>query len=246
MQGCRKNIDSLKSNLKVQKIAVAIDCVIFGFDSNSKKLSVLLVRREVDPFKGLWKLIGDFPDSKTSMGKSANDILYKLTGLKDIYLSQLKTYGDVNRDPWERIISIVYYSLIRVDVLKNIYLEKYNAKWFEFNNLPELILDHREMVEDAIEKIRKKAKSEPLGFELLPKYFTLPQLQNLYECIYDTEFDSRNFRKKILSTGFLEKSNKKDKSSSKKGAYLYRFNLSNNLSDSKNEKYYNIKDVFQF
>jgi ADP-ribose pyrophosphatase YjhB (NUDIX family) len=179
---------------KAQQIAVAIDCVIFGFDS--KRLSVLLVRRKVDPFKGSWSLIGEVPDAKTSMRKSANDILYKLTGLKDIYLSQLKTYGDVGRDPLERVISIVYYSLIRVDVLKNIDLYKYNAQWFEFNKLPELILDHSNMVEDAIERLRQIAKSEPLGFELLPKFFTLPQLQNLYECIYDTEFDSRNFRKK--------------------------------------------------
>jgi len=229
---------------KVQQIAVAIDCVIFGFDS--KKLSVLLVRRKVNPFKGSWSLIGDVPDAKTSMEKSANDILYKLTGLKDIYLSQSKTYGDVKRDPLERVISIVYYSLIRVDVLKNIDLEKYNAQWFEFNNLPELILDHKKMVEDAIEKIRNMAKTQPLGFELLPKYFTLPQLQNLYECIYDTEFDSRNFRKKILSSSFLQKTEKKDKSSSRKGAYLYSFNLFDNLKYSKNGNDYNIKDVFQF
>lgn len=229
---------------KVQQIAVAIDCVIFGFDS--KKLNILLVRRKVDPFKGSWSLIGEVPDAKTSMRKSANDILYKLTGLKNIYLSQSKTYGDVKRDPLERVISIVYYSLIRIDVLKNIDLEKYNAKWFEFNNLPELILDHKKMVEDAIEKIRSMAKTQPLGFELLPEYFTLPQLQNLYECIYDTEFDSRNFRKKILSSSFLQKTDKKDKSSSRKGAYLYSFNISDNLKYSKNGNDYNIKDVFQF
>ena len=229
---------------KAQQIAVAIDCVIFGFDS--KRLSVLLVRRKVDPFKGSWSLIGEVPDAKTSMRKSANDILYKLTGLKDIYLSQLKTYGDVGRDPLERVISIVYYSLIRVDVLKNIDLYKYNAQWFEFNKLPELILDHSNMVEDAIERLRRIAKSEPLGFELLPKFFTLPQLQNLYECIYDTEFDSRNFRKKILSSNLLEKTNKKDKSSSRKGAFLYCFRESDMEKSYSSRNDYNIKDVFQF
>jgi len=230
---------------KNQEISVAIDCVIFGFDS--KKLNVLLMRRKINPLKGSWSLIGEVPDAKTSMDKSANDILYKLTGLKDVFLSQIKTYGDVNRDPLERVISIVYYSLIRIDLLKNIDLENYyNAKWFEFNNLPEIILDHRRMIEDSIEKLRQISKTEPLGFELLPKLFTLPQLQILYECIYDTEFDSRNFRKKILSTNFLEKTNRKDKSSSRKGAYLYSFKQSEIQKKSNKKNPYNIKDVFQF
>ena len=229
---------------KNQEISVAIDCVIFGFDS--KKLNVLLMRRKINPLKGSWSLIGEVPDAKTSMDNTANDILYKLTGLKDVFLSQLKTYGDVNRDPLERVISIVYYSLIRVDVLKDIDLENYyNAKWFEFNNLPELILDHRKMIEDAIEKLRQISRNEPLGFELLPKFFTLPQLQILYESIYDTKFDSRNFRKKILTTNFLDKTNKKDKSSSRKGAYLYSFKQSQIKRKSKNDVY-TIKDVFQF
>ena len=120
-----------------------------------------------------------------------------MTGVKDIYLSQLKTYGDLDRDPLERVISIVYYSLIRVDVFNKIDLKKHNAKWFDLNEIPEIILDHDLMINDAISKLREIAKTKPLGFRLLPKLFTLPQLQNLYECIYNNEFDSRNFRKKI-------------------------------------------------
>ncbi len=236
-------MESPKYN-KIQQISVAIDCIIFGFDS--KKLNVLLFRRKLNPFKGAWSLIGNVPNAETSMDKCANDVLYDLTGLKDIFLSQLKTYGDINRDPLERVISIVYYSLVRVDTHKNIDLEKYNAKWFEFNSLPELIFDHGQMIKDAIDKLRQIAKTEPLGFELLPKFFTLPQLQTLYECIYDTEFDSRNFRKKILSTNFLEKTNKKDKSTSRKGAYLYSFKQSQIDKKSDTQNAYNIKDVFQF
>ena len=116
---------------KNQEISVAIDCVIIGYDQ--KKLSVLLFQRQVEPFKGSWSLLGEVPDAKTSMDKSAQDIIYKLTGAKDIYLSQLKTYGDLDRDPLERVLSIVYYSLIRVDVFKKIDLKKYNAKWFDLN-----------------------------------------------------------------------------------------------------------------
>jgi hypothetical protein len=233
----------LKKYNRNQEISVAIDCVIIGYDQ--KKLSVLLFQRHVEPFRGSWSLLGEVPDAETSMDKSAQDIIYKLTGVKDLYLSQLKTYGDLDRDPLERVISIVYYSLIRVDVFKKIDLKKHNAKWFALNEIPEIILDHKQMINDAISKLREIAKTEPLGFRLLPKLFTLPQLQNLYECLYGIEFDSRNFRKKILSSGFLKKTDKKDKTSSRKGAYLFSFIESNELNE-KEKKETNIKDVFQF
>ena len=227
-----------------QNITVAIDCVIFGFDLN--KLNLLLFKRRVNPFKGSWSLIGEVLENNVSLNQSATDILSKLTGLENIYLKQLKTYGALNRDPKERVISIVYFSLIRVDKLSLKIVENYDAKWFAFNELPDLILDHSEMVKDSISELRSIAKDQPLGFELLPKLFTLPQLQTLYECIYNTKFDSRNFRKKILSLNVLEKTNLKDKSTSRKGAFLFGFkeNVVNNYQ--KNEETYNTKDVFQF
>ena len=227
-----------------QNITVAIDCVIFGFDLN--KLNLLLFKRRVNPFKGSWSLIGEVLENNVSLNQSATDILSKLTGLENIYLKQLKTYGALNRDPKERVISIVYFSLIRVDKLNLKIVENYDAKWFAFNELPDLILDHSEMVKDSISELRSIAKDQPLGFELLPKLFTLPQLQTLYECIYNTKFDSRNFRKKILSLNVLEKTNLKDKSTSRKGAFLFGFkeNIVNNYQ--KNEETYNTKDVFQF
>ena len=233
----------MKKYNKNQEISVAVDCVIFGYDQ--QKLNLLLFKRKYNPFKGSWSLLGDAPDGKNSMDQSAQDIIYKLTGAKDIYLNQLKTYGNVDRDPRERVVSIVYFSLIRVDYFNTIDLEKHNVKWFDLYDIPEIVLDHNQMVDDALIKLRDIAKTEPVGFKLLPKLFTLPQLQNLYECIYNTKFDSRNFRKKILSKGFLEKSDKKDKSSSKKGAFLYRFKSSNGQTISPNETV-NMKDVFQF
>ena len=226
-----------------QNITVAIDCVIFGFDL--KKLNLLLFKRRVNPFKGSWSLIGEVLENNVSLSQSATDILYRLTGLENIYLKQLKTYGDLNRDPKERVISIVYFSLIRVDKLSLKIVENYDAKWFAFNELPELIIDHSQMVKDSICELRNIAKDQPLGFELLPKLFTLPQLQTLYECIYSTKFDSRNFRKKILSLDVLEKTNLKDKSSSRKGAFLYGFK-ENILDNNQKNGTYNTKDVFQF
>ena len=227
-----------------QKITVAIDCVIIGFDS--EKLNLLLFKRRVNPFKGSWSLVGEVLENNLSLDKSANEILYKLTGLKNIYLKQLKTYGELNRDPAERVISIVYFSLIRDDEVFKEIKSKENAKWFALNELPELILDHSEMVMDSISQLRNIAKDQPLGFELLPKLFTLPQLQTLYECIYNTKFDSRNFRKKIISLNVLEKTNLKDKSSSRKGAYLYGFKENILNENQKNKGSYNTKDVFQF
>ncbi len=205
-----------------------------------------MFKRRVNPFKGSWSLIGEVLENNVSLNQSATDILSKLTGLENIYLKQLKTYGELNRDPKERVISIVYFSLIRVDKLSLKMVENYDAKWFAFNELPDLILDHSEMVKDSISELRSIAKDQPLGFELLPKLFTLPQLQTLYECIYNTKFDSRNFRKKILSLNVLEKTNLKDKSNSRKGAFLFGFkeNVINN--NEKNEERYNTKDVFQF
>lgn len=204
-----------------QKILVAVDCTIFGFDSKSLKL--LLFRRKVEPLKGNWSLIGAFLPNDLSIIDGAKKILLETTGVKDIYMEQLKTYGEIGRDPVERVISIAFFSLIRINDMDIKAVEDYDAKWFDIDEIPELILDHGTMVEDAIDALRLKARNEPIGFNLLPDYFTLPQLQALYESVYRTKRDSRNFRKKVLSLDILEKTDQKDKSGSKKGAFLYKF-----------------------
>lgn len=215
----------LETNLKYnvnQTIFVAVDCAIFGFDSKSLKL--LLFKRKVEPLKGHWSLIGAFIQDDLSIDEGAKQVLLESTGLSGIYLNQLKTYGDKDRDPGARVISVGYYSLISVGEHEISEVEEYDAKWFELNELPELILDHRQMVDDAIDAIRTNARSKPIGFNLLPPKFTLPMLQTLYESIFQRTFDQRNFRKKILGMGILDKTNEKDKSTSKKGAFLYSFN----------------------
>ncbi len=205
-----------------QKILVAVDCIIFGFDSENLKL--LLFRRKVDPLRGSWSLIGAFIKNDLSISDGAKQILLESTGLENVYLEELKTYGDIDRDPGRRVISIAYFSLIRIDGFNKKIVEQYDARWFDLNEIPELILDHGKMVEDAIVKLKDRARHQPIGFNLLPEYFTIIELQKLYESIYQKELDSRNFRKKITSFDILTKTDRKDKSGSKKGAFLYKFN----------------------
>ncbi len=202
------------------KHLVAVDCIIFGFDQ--EKINILLHKRKFEPYKGNWSLFGGFLNEQENLDAAAVRILNSLTGFTNIYLEQLFTYGNVDRDS-ERVISVAYYALIKTDQYSSFEGGEYDAVWFPLEELPELILDHNIMVNKALRRLRRKASSEPIGFELLPDKFSLPRLQRLYEAIYGEDFDKRNFRKKILSMGLLEKLNEKDKTESKKGAFLFRF-----------------------
>lgn len=203
------------------RILVALDCIIFGFDRSGLKL--LLIKRDFEPEKGNWSLMGGFLNKDESLDEAADRILHKLTGLKNVYLEQLYGFGEVDRDPVERTISIAYYALINIRKHDKELVEQYSAKWFPIDGLPDLIFDHEEMVEAAKSRLQYRASHEPVGFELLPEKFTLPELQILYEAIYETELDKRNFRRRILSMDVLIKTDEKQKKYSKKGAYLYKF-----------------------
>jgi len=159
-----------------------------------------------------------------SVTEAANRVLEETTGLQNVFMEELRTYNAVDRDAGYRCISIGQYALIRIEEYDKSLVEKHNAIWYPFDELPELVLDHDQMVKDALARLRRKARYQPIGFELLPEKFTLPQLQSLYEAIYQKSMDSRNFRKKVLSFGVLIKLEEKDKSSSKKGAFYYKFN----------------------
>ncbi len=201
---------------------LAVDCVIFGFDNQDLKL--LLIRRNMEPASGMWSLMGGFPRHNESLDDAAVRVLKQLTGLEDVYLEQLYAYGDVDRDPGERVVSVAYYALIRIEDYDKHLVKEHDAHWRRISDIPELVFDHRVMVDKALRRLRRRARIQPIGFELLPDTFTLPQLQALYEAIYQKELDKRNFRKKILSMKLLDKLEEKDKTSSKKGAWLYRFN----------------------
>ena len=207
---------------RYSKLYIALDCIIFGFDEEELKL--LLIKRNIEPEKGQWSLIGEFLDERESLNEAAKRILYNLTGLKDVYMSQLYSHGDVDRDPAARVISVSYYALINIQDHDAQLVKDNFAHWRPLSKIPPLIFDHSSMVEMALKRLRKEAKVKPVGFELLPQKFTLPQLQSLYEAIYSKTLDKRNFRKNMLSMGLLEKLDEKEKENSKKGAYYYQFN----------------------
>lgn len=203
------------------KMYVATDCIILGFDSGSLKL--LLFRRRVSPLAGEWSLIGSFVKLDEDVSKAAERVLEEITGLKNVFMEELKVYGAADRDPGFRCVSVGQYALIRLNDYDRELVKEHGAEWFDVNELPELVLDHGQMVRDALTKLKQKARLHPLGFELLPEKFTIPQLQSVYEAIFQKQLDARNFRKKVLSHNVIVKLEEKDKTTSKRGAYLYKF-----------------------
>ena len=203
------------------KFHVAVDSIIFGFDKGELKL--LIHKRRFEPAKGQWSLFGGFVKEDESLDDAAARILHDLTGLENVFLEQLYSHGEIDRDPGERVISVSYFALLKVQDLDHDHVEKHGARWCNIGECEELIFDHSDMVERALSRLRRRAKNQAIGFELLPRKFTIPQLQMLYEAIYQKRLDNRNFRKKLLAMDVLEKLEIKDKSTSKKGAFLYRF-----------------------
>ena len=204
------------------KVLVSVDCIIFGFDEG--KLKILIGRRKYNPGRGEWSLYGGFVAADEDVDEAAKRTLYELTGMRHIYMKQVGAFGKVDRDPGERVISIAYYALINVSEYdENLRLE-HGLEWVDGDNIPQLYSDHNEMVSKAHKLMQDKLKTEPVGFRLLPRLFTLTQLQRLYEVVYGAELDKRNFRKRVKDMDFIEKTELIDKKSSKRGAYLYRFN----------------------
>ena len=212
-------------------VLFAVDCIIFGFDGFNIKL--LLIQRGFKPEKNKWSLMGGFVQQHESPEDAANRVLKQLTGLEGVYMEQLHTFGKPTRDPVERTVSIAYFALIDIHEYEKQISNEYHAEWFLLNEKPKLIFDHDEMVELAKEQLRYKAAFHPVLFELLPEKFTIPQLQSLYEGVYDTVFDNRNFSRKILSTGLLVKQKQKDRLNSKKGAFYYKLDKKKYKADFK-------------
>jgi 8-oxo-dGTP diphosphatase len=204
-----------------QKVYVAVDCIIFGFDNENLKL--LLIKRDFEPGKDQWSLMGGFLHEDESLDHSAQRILKKLTGLGNIFLEQLYTYGETHRDPGARVLSVAYYALIRTEDYDETLGDKYGAKWFKISKVPQLVFDHNELADKALRRLKRKSRTEPIGFNLLPEKFTIPQMQSLYEAINQEKLDKRNFRRKILSMNLLTKLEEKERENSRKGAYLFRF-----------------------
>ena len=204
------------------KVWLSVDCIIFGFDEG--KLKVLIGKRQMDPGRGEWSLYGGFVAADESVDDAATRTLYELTGLRNLFMRQVGAFGNVDRDPGERVVSIAYYALINVKDYDEELRLQHGVKWVDINEIPQLYSDHNEMVHKARKLMQQKLAQEPVGFRLLPALFTLTQLQNLYEAVNGAELDKRNFRKRIKEMDFIEKTELVDKTSSKRGAYLYRFN----------------------
>ena len=212
------------------KVFLSVDCIIFGFDD--KKLKVLVGRRKMDPGRGEWSLYGGFVGATESVDEAATRTLFELTGLRNLYMRQIGAFGKIDRDPGERVVSIAYYALINVNDYDEKLRQAHGAEWIDVENLPTLYSDHNEMLTKARKLIQQKMSHEPIGFRLLPNLFKLTQLQTLYEAVYGTELDKRNFRKRVKDMDFIEKTELIDKKSSKRGAYLYRFNNKAYTEDS--------------
>ena len=203
------------------KFFVSVDCIIFGFKDGC--LKVLIHQRPYEPGMGELSLIGGFVQKDESVDDSAKRILREFTGLDNVYMQQLAAYGEVERDPGERVISVVYYALINVDNYDTQLADLHNAKWVDVDDLPTLCFDHNDMVQKARHMIGSIIKDNPIGSNLLPQYFTLSLLQTLYESILGTSIDKRNFRRAISEKDYIQATGMIDKESSRRGATLYRF-----------------------
>jgi ADP-ribose pyrophosphatase YjhB (NUDIX family) len=205
---------------------VAVDCVIFGYEDDELKL--LLYPRRFDPFKGEWSLMGGFVQDDESMDETVKRVLNHTVGLENIYVEQVGAYSDPQRDPGGRVISMAYYALIRINEHDKELVDQKGGKWWTITERPNLIFDHNQMVADALEKLQNKATNNLIGKELLPATFTLTQLNNLYNAIFQKQFNAGNFRKKLSSLNALEKLKTRDTQNSKRGAYFYKFKKEKN------------------
>ena len=203
------------------KYNVAVDCIIFGFEDGN--LQVLFQHRTIEPFNGELTPLGGFVRKEETLDEAAYRVLTERTGIQDLFLEQLEAFGDINRDPGGRVISIAYYALLNKANYDSSLLTKFNCKWEKVNDLPVLHFDHMKMMKKAISRLQDKISYTPIALKLLPEEFTMSQIQKLYESILNAELDKRNFRKKVCEMPYFVKTAKVDKSGSKRGAAIYTF-----------------------
>ncbi|HPD29786.1 MAG TPA: NUDIX domain-containing protein [Phycisphaerae bacterium] len=202
--------------------SLTVDCVVFGLDDED--LKVLLIQRDLPPFEGQWALPGGFVRMDETLEEAAERELREETGLSDVYLEQLYTFGDLGRDPRERVVTVAYYALVNLrDHRVQAATDARNAAWFAVEDCAKLAFDHARILRMALQRLRGKVRYQPIGFELLPPKFTLRQLQHLYEKVLDRPLDKRNFRKKILGMGILIELDEVETDVAHRAARLYRF-----------------------
>lgn len=203
------------------KFNVAVDCIIFGFEDGN--LQVLFQHRTIEPFNGELTPLGGFVQENETLDEAAYRVLTERTGIEELFLEQLQAFGDINRDPGGRVISVAYYALLNKAYYDNNLLKKFNCQWVNVNNLPVLYFDHMNMMQKSISRLQDKISYTPIALKLLHEEFTMSQMQRLYEAILGVELDKRNFRKKVSDMPYFIKTGKVDKIGSKRGAAIYRF-----------------------
>lgn len=210
-------------NLKdIEKPALSVQVIIFSV--NKHKLEIILIKRVREPFKDFWSIPGDIISIKESLEDAARKILFEKTGIHNVYLEQLYTFGEINRDPRGRVIAITYFALLphnSVDLSKA--PNALHAKWTPITNLPILAFDHKTIIDVAIKKIKIELLNSNLATALLPKEFRLYDLQKIHEIVLNKHIDKRNFRKKIQSLGLIEPTGNMYKDGNHRPAQLFRF-----------------------
>lgn len=218
-----KTLQVIQSEVEnTNRIALSVDCIIFGFDES--KLKVLLIRSDLKKYSGKWSLLGDLVFPSEDLDAAAYRILKQRTGLSDVYLEQVNTFGKVNRHPAGRVVTVAYCSLINVQHHKLNILDN-ELHWHDIKNVTDLAFDHQQIFDTCLKQLQKRVQEHPLGFNLLPKKFSLRDLQNLYEAILDVKMDRRNFRKKFFSMDFLIDLDEMEQDVPHRPGKLYKFNF---------------------
>lgn len=218
-----KTLQAIQSEVEnTNRIALSVDCIIFGFDES--KLKVLLIRSDLKKFAGKWSLLGDLVFPNEDLDAAAYRILKQRTGLSDVYLEQVGTFGAVNRHPAGRVVTVAYCSLINVQHHKLNILDN-ELHWHDIKNVTDMAFDHQLIFDSCLRQLQKRVQEHPLGFNLLPKKFSLRELQNLYEAILDIKMDRRNFRKKFFSMDLLIDLNEMEQDVPHRPGKLYKFNF---------------------
>jgi 8-oxo-dGTP diphosphatase len=231
-----KSLKAIRSEVQnINHIALSVDCVIFGFDEN--KLKVLLMRSDFSKFKGKWSLLGDLVKPDEDMDASAYRILKQRTGLDDVYLEQVHTFGKTNRHPGGRVVTVAYCSLVNIQHHKLKILD-HELHWHDMNSVKDLAFDHKKIFDFSFQRLQKRVQEHPLGFSLLPNKFSLRELQNLYEAILSIKLDRRNFRKKFFSMEILTDIKEIEKNVPHRPGKLYKFDY--NKYESKKKKWMGI------
>ncbi len=210
---------------ETSSIKVAVDAIVFGY-SKTDGLSVLLIKRKYDPFKNAWAIPGGFVLENESLETAVRRELQEETGITVNYLEQLYSFGEPNRDPRQRIISIAYFALVNSTIFSTLKAstDAEEAQWYGINKLPTLAFDHKKILQVAIERLKAKVRYEPIGFELLDKAFAFSDLEKLYSILLDRPIDRRNFTKKILSLDILEDTGKLASTGVGRPSKVYQFN----------------------